>query len=56
LLDLVLQKFQLRQATIVDVRQAQQSFEGASYTFTNLSFAAKSAEIELNRLVNHIKF
>jgi outer membrane protein len=56
LLDLVLQKFQLRQATIVDVRQAQQSFEAASYTFTNLSFAAKSAEIELNRLVNKIKF
>ncbi|MGC4037525.1 MAG: TolC family protein [Chitinophagaceae bacterium] len=56
LLDLVLQKFQLRQATIVDVRQAQQSFEAASYTFTNLSFAAKSAEIELNRIVNKIKF
>ena len=56
LLDLVLQRFQLRQATIVEVRQAQQSFEAASYTFTNLSFAAKSSEIELNRLVNKIKF
>ena len=56
LLDLVLQRFQLRQATIVDVRQAQQTFEAASYTLTNLNFAAKSAEIELNRLVNQIKF
>lgn len=56
LLDLVLQKFQLRQATIVDVRQAQQSFEAAAYTLTNLNFAAKSSEIELNRLVNQIKF
>lgn len=56
LLDLVLQRYQLRQATILEVRQAQQSFEATSYTFTNLSFAAKSAEIELNRIVNQIKF
>jgi outer membrane protein len=56
LLDLVLQRYQLRQATILEVRQAQQSFEATSYTFTNLSFAAKSAEIELNRMVNQIKF
>lgn len=56
LLDLVLLRFQLHQATIVEVRQAQQSFEEASYTFTNLSFAAKSSEIELNRIVNQIKF
>jgi outer membrane protein TolC len=56
LLDLVLLRFQYHQATIVDVRIAQQSYEAASYTFTNLSFAAKSSEIELNRLVNQIKF
>jgi outer membrane protein len=55
LLDLTLQRFQLRQATIVEVRQAQQSFENISYTFTNLSFAAKAAEIELLRLVNELK-
>ncbi|MDP4264312.1 MAG: TolC family protein [Bacteroidota bacterium] len=56
LLDLVLLRFQLRQATIVEVRQAQQSFENAAFTLTNLSFAAKSSEIELNRLINQIKF
>lgn len=56
LLDLVLMRFQLRQATILEVKQAQQSFEDASYTLTNLSFAAKSSEIELNRLANQIKF
>jgi len=56
LLDLVLLRFQLRQATIVEVRQAQQSFENASFTLTNLSFAAKSSEIELYRLINQIKF
>ncbi|WP_428666688.1 TolC family protein [Runella sp.] len=55
LLNLVLQRFQLRQATIVEVRQAQQSFENAGYTFTNLSFASKAAEIELLRLVNELK-
>ena len=56
LLNLVLLRFQLRQATILEVEQAQQSFENASYTLTNLSFAAKSAEIELKRLANQIKF
>ncbi|MEZ4903687.1 MAG: TolC family protein [Spirosomataceae bacterium] len=55
MLDLALQRFQLRQATIVEIRQAQQSFENAGYTFTNLSFAAKIAEIELLRLVNELK-
>lgn len=56
LVGLVLQRFQLRQATIVELRQAQQSFEEASYTLTNLSFAGKSSEIELKRLINQIKF
>ena len=56
LIDLVLQRFQLHQATIVEVIQAQQSFENAYYTFTNLSFAAKSSEIELKRLINQIQF
>lgn len=52
LLQLVIQKFQLRQATIVDVKQAQQSFEDAGYRLVNLSYAAKSAEIELKRIAN----
>ena len=42
--------------TILEVKQAQQSFEDASYTLTNLSFAAKSSEVELKRLANQIKF
>jgi outer membrane protein len=56
LIDLVLLRFQLRQATIVEVTQAQQSFQNAAYTLTNLSFATKSSEIELKRLINQIKF
>lgn len=50
LLDLVLKRFQLKQATIVEVRQAQQSFEEAGYRLVNLNFAAKAAEIELKRI------
>ena len=56
LIDLVLLRFQLHQATIVEVTQAQQSFQNAAFTLTNLSFAAKSSEIELKRLINQIKF
>lgn len=56
LIDLTLFRFQLRQATIVELTQAQQSFQQAAYTYTNISFAAKSSEIELKRLVNEIPF
>ena len=50
LLDLVLQRFQVGQATIIDVKQAQQSFEDEGYRLVNLNYAAKAAEIELKRL------
>ncbi len=54
LLDLVLQKFQLGQSTIIDVRVAQNSFEIESFRITNLAFTAKVAEIELKRLANQL--
>ena len=50
LLDLVLKRFQVGQATIIDVKQAQQSFEDEGYRLVNLNYAAKAAEIELKRL------
>lgn len=56
LLDLVMKRFELRVATIIDVRVAQQSFEDASYRLINLNFAAKAAEIELKRLSNTLTF
>lgn len=56
LIDLALFRFQLHAATIVELTQAQQSFQQAAYAFTNLSFAAKSSEIELKRLINQIPF
>ncbi|MDO9376968.1 MAG: TolC family protein [Ferruginibacter sp.] len=54
LLDLALKRFQFRQATIVDVKNAQQSFEESGYRLVNLSYAAKSSEIELKRLANQL--
>ncbi len=54
LLDLVLQRFQLGQATIIDVKQAQQSFENEGYRLTNLSYAAKTAEISLQQIANQL--
>lgn len=56
LLNLVLMKFQLRVATIVDVKNAQESFSNAGYLLVNLSYAAKAAEIEMKRLTNQLGF
>lgn len=56
LLALVMEKFKLGQATIVDVKQAQQSFENAGFRLTSLRFSAKIAEIELKRLSNQLNF
>jgi outer membrane protein len=54
LLELTLQRFRLKQATIVEVKNAQQSFELSGYRLVNLNFTAKSAEIELKRLANKL--
>jgi len=54
LLELALKRFQFKQATIVDVKNAQQSFEQSGFRLVNLNYAAKSAEIELKRLGNQL--
>lgn len=54
LLSLTLQRFQFKQATILEVKNAQQSFEASGFRLVNLSFSAKSSEIELNRLANKL--
>jgi outer membrane protein TolC len=51
LINVILQRFQVNQATILDVKAAQASFENTGYQFINLSYAAKIAEIELKRLM-----
>ena len=56
LLNLIMQKFQLGQATIVDVKQAQQSFENAGFRLVSLVYTAKVAELELKRLSNQLTF
>jgi len=56
LLNLVLLKFQLRVATIVDVKNAQESFANAGFLLVNMSYAAKAAEIEMKRLTYHLSF
>ena len=56
LLDLVIQRFQLRQATIIDVKQAQQTFENAANALVNISYSSKAAEIQLRKLSNKLVF
>lgn len=50
LLQLTQQRYELRVATILELRQAQQNFIDGGYRLVNLAFAAKAAEIELQRL------
>lgn len=54
LVQLALQRFQLAQATIIEVREAQKSFEDAGFRLVNLSYAAKAAEIELKRIAGKL--
>lgn len=51
LINVVMQRFQVNQATILDVKTAQSSYELTGYQLVNLKFAAKMAEIELKRLM-----
>ena len=50
LISVVMQRFRVNQATILDVKAAQESFENTGYQLVNLNYAAKIAEIELKRL------
>ncbi|MFH0893330.1 MAG: TolC family protein [Bacteroidota bacterium] len=55
LLDLVMQSFQVNQATILEVKAAQTSFETAGYMLVNLQYAAKVSEIQLLSLMYKLK-
>jgi len=56
LVNIVVQRFRLNQATILDVKAAQDSFETAGYMFVNLQYAAKIAEIDLKRLIYQLRY
>jgi outer membrane protein len=49
-LELVFQRYTLNQSNAIDLREAQRSFEEASYRLTNVQYATKVAETELLRL------
>ena len=51
LINVVMQRFRVNQATILEVKAAQASFENTGYQLVNLNYAAKIAEIELKRLM-----
>ena len=50
LIKVVMQRFKVNQATILDVKAAQASYETTGYQLVNLAYSAKIAEIELKRL------
>lgn len=50
LISIVMERFRLNQATLLDIKAAQASYENSGYQLVNLSFAAKVAEVELKRL------
>ncbi len=56
LVAIVLLRFQLNQTTILDVKAAQSSYENAGYMLVNLQYAAKTAEIELKRLIYNLSY
>lgn len=51
LLHIIMKRFEAQAATVVDVKTAQQSFEQAGYTLTQLQYTAKISEIEIQRLL-----
>jgi outer membrane protein len=51
LVNLMLKRFQLSQATVLDMKAAQESYENAGNLLVNLQYAAKVAEIELKLLI-----
>ena len=56
LVDIVMRKFQVSQATILDVKAAQTSYENAAYLLVNLQYSAKLAEIELKKIMYNLQY
>ncbi len=56
LVDLTLQNFQSGQATILDLKAAQESYENAAYQLVNFKYAAKTAEIELKQMISQLSY
>jgi outer membrane protein TolC len=54
LVDILVQRFRVNQATILDLKAAQASFDAAGNTLVNLQYLAKIQEIELKRLMSRL--
>lgn len=54
-LDLELQRYQLNESTIIELNEVQQNYTDINFTYTQLLFNIKSAEIELYRLSGMMK-
>ena len=54
LLDLVYKRYELGVGTIIDLRDAEQSFINAGFRMVNASYAAKVAEITLKQLSSNL--
>ncbi len=56
LVDLSTKRFELGAATILELREAQKSFEDAAYQLVSLKYTLKLAEIELKKISNKLKY
>ena len=56
LVALMIQRFELNQSTILDLKAAQNSLENTGYVLVNLQYSAKVAEIELKRLAYRLGY
>lgn len=56
LVDLVMTNFQNGQATILDVKAAQSSYESSAYQLINYMYEAKVAEIQLKQLIYQLSY
>ena len=56
LVDLSSKRFELGAATILELREAQKSFEDAAYQLVSLKYTLKLAEIELKKISNKLKY
>jgi len=56
LVEVVLLNFQMNQATILEVKTAQTTFEEAAYLLVNLQYSAKAAEIELKQMTYQLSY
>jgi len=56
LLYLINQRYVLGYSNILEVKEAENSYINAGYRLVNLSYALKTAEIELRRIMNDLNF